>query len=312
MAASSYRLGLIAGALGLVASSALLFAPGLARKTDSEEISLFFHGFQDSRGVTVLSPTIDLSKDFTDRTSLKFKFGVDAISASSDSCARCHPDGIRSGRAVGSLSVNRKYGDTTVGIGGELSQENFYRATTLSTTVSRTLNQANTTIAGGYSFSINQPVLHPSEFAEKQYAGPTNRFWGLLYESGLVPEPLTHDDDVRLPEWGIGMTNLIARPSPGIDDLSPAEYLEGWKILEKKIELVRPDIVAFVGVTMYRALWRVLGHVAAPVITPGFQKMSVHGARLFVLPNPSGRNAHFSYDDMLRAFRGLARAMRAL
>jgi double-stranded uracil-DNA glycosylase len=153
------------------------------------------------------------------------------------------------------------------------------------------------------------------------FAGPTNRFWGLLYAAGIVPQPITHEDDVRLPEWGIGMTNLVARPSPGIDDLSPAEYLEGWAILERKIAHFRPEIVAFVGVTMYRALWRVLGGVqsgaAKPsggglVIKPGFQRATVHGARLFVLPNPSGRNAHFSYDDMLRAFRALGRAMRAL
>ena len=144
------------------------------------------------------------------------------------------------------------------------------------------------------------------------FAGPTNRFWGLLYEAGVIPEPITHEGDVRLPEWGLGMTNLIARPSPGIDDLRPAEYLEGWKILERKVEKYRPQIVAFVGVTMYRALWRVLGHTEAPAIVPGFQHATVHGARLFVLPNPSGRNAHFSYDDMLNAFRALARAMRSL
>lgn len=157
-----------AAGLTLVAMGGL-FAPGLTRKTDSEEIHVFFHGFQDSRGVTVLSPTIDLSKDFTDRTNLKVKFGVDAISASSDSCARCHPDGANSGRAVLSATLNRKYGDTTVGLGGEFSQENFYRASTVSTSISRVLNNANTTIAGGYAFSFNQPVLHPSEFAEKQY-----------------------------------------------------------------------------------------------------------------------------------------------
>jgi double-stranded uracil-DNA glycosylase len=144
------------------------------------------------------------------------------------------------------------------------------------------------------------------------FAGPTNRFWGLLYEAGVIPEPITHEGDVRLPEWGLGVTNLVARPSPGIDDLRPAEYLEGWKILEQKVETFRPSIVAFVGVTMYRALWRVLGHTEAPVIAPGFQKATVHGARLFVLPNPSGRNAHFSYADMLAAFRALARAMRSL
>ena len=144
------------------------------------------------------------------------------------------------------------------------------------------------------------------------FAGPSNRFWKLLYASGVVPEPITHEGDVRLPEWGVGITNLIARPSPGIDDLKPAEYLEGWQILERKIDRFRPDIVAFVGVTMYRALWKVIGHVEPPVIAPGFQKATVHGARLFVLPNPSGRNAHFSWDDMLASFRALARAIKRL
>jgi len=144
------------------------------------------------------------------------------------------------------------------------------------------------------------------------FAGPSNRFWKLLFAAGVVPEPITHEGDVRLPEWGLGVTNLIARPSPGIDDLKPAEYLEGWRILERKIDRFRPDIVAFVGVTMYRALWKVIGHAEPPVIKPGFQKATVHGARLFVLPNPSGRNAHFSWDDMLGAFRALARAIRQL
>ena len=167
---------------------------------------------------------------------------------------------------------------------------------------------------------INPGVM--SATTGHHFAGPTNRFWRLLYESGIVPEPVTHEDDVRLPGWGIGMTNLVARPTPGIDTLRPEEYLEGWSILEKKIERFRPEIVAFVGVTMYRALWKVIGQVPAGlaaskpkgtlVIEPGFQKATVHGARLFVLPNPSGRNAHFSYADMLAAFRSLARAMRKL
>jgi len=157
---------------------------------------------------------------------------------------------------------------------------------------------------------INPGVL--SALTGHHFAGPTNRFWGLLYESGIVPEPITHEDDVRLPQWGIGMTNLVARPSPGIDVLKPQEYLDGWKILEKKIERYRPAIVAFVGVTMYRALWKVLGHAKAPAIKPGFQEATVHGARLFVLPNPSGRNAHFQYDEMLAAFTDLARAIKRL
>src|SRR4029079_2263171 len=143
------------------------------------------------------------------------------------------------------------------------------------------------------------------------FAGPTNRFWGLLYESGIVPEPITHEDDVRLPQWGIGMTNLIARPSPGIDVLKPQEYVEGWQILEKKVERFRPQIVAFVGVTMYRALAKILGHAKEIEIRPGFQHATVHGTRIVVVPNPSGRNAHFSYDEMLAAFKELARALSA-
>jgi TDG/mug DNA glycosylase family protein len=140
------------------------------------------------------------------------------------------------------------------------------------------------------------------------FAGPSNRFWKLLFESGLVPERISHVDDVRLPEWGLGVTNVVARPSPGIDDLRPSEYLDGWKILDKKIEHYRPEIVAFVGVTLYRVLWRVLGGVQTPTIKPGFQRATIHGARIFVLPNPSGRNANFSYAEMLAAFRALARA----
>src|SRR5215204_4109186 len=72
------------------------------------------------------------------------------------------------------------------------------------------------------------------------FAGFSNRFWKLLWEAKLVSEPISWQDDVRLPEFGFGITNLIARPTPGIDTLRPAEYVEGWKILEKKIRKYRP------------------------------------------------------------------------
>ena len=142
------------------------------------------------------------------------------------------------------------------------------------------------------------------------FAGFSNRFWKLLAESGLVPELLTHEDDGRLPEFGLGVTNLVARPSPGIDDLRPAEYVEGWRVLEKKIRRFRPAIVALVGVTLYRAIRPLLDGdrpLRRPAIVPGLQPQTIHGARIFVLPNPSGRNANFSYVEMLAAFRGLKR-----
>lgn len=148
------------------------------------------------------------------------------------------------------------------------------------------------------------------------FAGFSNRFWKLLNEAALVPEPITYKDDHRLTEWGLGITNLIARPSPGIDDLRPAEYVAGWDVLQKKIKRYRPRVVALVGVTVYRAVLPLLDGVeparAKRAATPaasvlGLRAETVHGARLFVLPNPSGRNANFSYPEMLDAFRSLKR-----
>jgi uncharacterized protein DUF3570 len=136
----------------------------------TNEMNVQFHTFQDTRSVTVLSPTVDLSKDFTDRTSLRLTFGVDAISAASDSCARCHREGVNSRRQVGGLSVTRKLEDLKLTIGGAYSQENFYRSTTFLTSVSREVANGNATIAGGYSFSLNQPTLHPTQQVQNQYA----------------------------------------------------------------------------------------------------------------------------------------------
>src|SRR5712664_769456 len=114
------------------------------------------------------------------------------------------------------------------------------------------------------------------------FAGYSNRFWKLLSDSRLAPEPITYEDDDRLPEWDLGLTNLIARPSPGIDDLRPAEYIDGWKILDRKIRRYRPKVVALVGVTLYRALLPLLdGAPSASVIGP--QPVTIHGAAVFVL-----------------------------
>ena len=150
------------------------------------------------------------------------------------------------------------------------------------------------------------------------FAGYSNRFWKLLVESKLVPEPIGFAQDVRLPEWGLGITNLIARPSPGIGDLKPSEYVEGWTNLERKIERYRPRVVSLVGVTLYRAILPLLAAgsaggtgrrppAAASGPALGAKPLAVAGARLFVVPNPSGRNANFSYAEMLDAFRGLRR-----
>jgi TDG/mug DNA glycosylase family protein len=145
------------------------------------------------------------------------------------------------------------------------------------------------------------------------FAGFSNRFWKLLSDARLVPEPIAYEDDDRLPEWGFGITNLIARPSPGISDLRPEEYLAGWRVLERKIQRYRPAVVALVGVTLYRALQPHIGAArrGRSDVAFGVQPEALHGARVFVLPNPSGRNANYSYGEMLAAFRALRREIGA-
>src|SRR5207249_4303314 len=82
------------------------------------------------------------------------------------------------------------------------------------------------------------------------FAGYSNRFWKLLFESGLVPDPICTEEDHRLPEWGFGITNLVARPTPGIDTLRSEEYATGARILRKSVRRWKPRVVAFVGVTL--------------------------------------------------------------
>jgi double-stranded uracil-DNA glycosylase len=175
--------------------------------------------------------------------------------------------------------------------------------------------------------------------AGHHFAGYSNRFWKLLYESRLVPEPIGHEEDRRLPEWGFGITNLIPRPTPGIDTLRPEEYVAGLRALRRKVRRVKPEVVAFVGVTLFRFVFalrpgertgdetrgrksevRSLKSDRLPTsdirlsakkpIALGLQTERFEGVRVFVLPNPSGRNANFSYKEMLEAFKGLGAWLR--
>ena len=139
------------------------------------------------------------------------------------------------------------------------------------------------------------------------FAGPSNRFWKLLHESALVPEPVTWQDDDRLPAWGLGITNLVARATPGIGDLHPSELVAGRRALVAKIGLYKPAVVALVGVTIYRALFPRAAATRAAVLGAATELLG--GARVFVLPNPSGRNANYTYAEMLDAFRRLRDAV---
>jgi TDG/mug DNA glycosylase family protein len=109
---------------------------------------------------------------------------------------------------------------------------------------------------------------------------------------------------VRLPEWGFGMTNLVRRATAGISELQPSDFLAGRRTLFSKVRRFQPEIVALVGVTLFRSLFSKVDYCGL-----GLQTVRVSSTKVFVLPNPSGRNANFSYDEMLNAFRALRTAL---
>jgi TDG/mug DNA glycosylase family protein len=145
------------------------------------------------------------------------------------------------------------------------------------------------------------------------FAGPGNKFWRLLFESGLVPRRMCYGEDSTLPEHGIGITNIVARPSRSSSDLKGKDFEKGRARLVRKIETYRPRAAAFVGLTVFRELWPAIASGAAPrEIACGPRPESIGKTALFVLPNPSGRNAHFTYGEMLSHWRGLARFLRRI
>ncbi len=156
--------------LAAAAVSALWVASVTLGRAQGNEVNVQMHVFQDSRTVSVFSPTVDFTRDVTDRTSLRISYGLDAISAASNSCARCHHDGADSRRQEAGGSMTRKFDAVKFTVGGSYSQENFYRSTTLLTSLARNFRADNTTLAGGYTVSLNQPKLHPTVQRENQFS----------------------------------------------------------------------------------------------------------------------------------------------
>jgi double-stranded uracil-DNA glycosylase len=137
------------------------------------------------------------------------------------------------------------------------------------------------------------------------FAGNGNPFWRLLHASGLTPELLPYQEDQRLAQFGIALTNLCARTTRTAAELTRAEIDAGRAILAAKIARWKPGVVAFVGVTLYGLYF---GKQASSP-GPGAKTETISGARVFVVPNPSGLNASFPgfahklvWFERLRAF----------
>ncbi|HXW84275.1 MAG TPA: mismatch-specific DNA-glycosylase [Candidatus Binataceae bacterium] len=119
------------------------------------------------------------------------------------------------------------------------------------------------------------------------FASPGNPFWRLLHTAGLVPIAMSCEDDGRLPEFRLALTNLCPRPTRAASELTRTEIARGKRRLLRTIRAVRPELVALVGISIYRELFP-RGSAGA-----GQKEETVFGAPVFVLPNPSGLNAAF-------------------
>ncbi|WNM57625.1 mismatch-specific DNA-glycosylase [Candidatus Nitrospira allomarina] len=154
------------------------------------------------------------------------------------------------------------------------------------------------------------PGLRSAEVGH-HFAGPSNRFWKLLFDAKLIPFPMTYQDDWQLPEFGYGLTNLIARPTAGVQDLEKRDFLEGHQALVTKITIYQPRLVALLGVSMARMLLssneapKAVKRLSEQPIQVGLQSLTLGDTPVCVLPNPSGRNAHYSYQHMKALFGGL-------
>lgn len=137
------------------------------------------------------------------------------------------------------------------------------------------------------------------------YAGRTNQFWPLMFESGVIPEPLGYEDDRRMLEFGIGMTDLVKRPTRGIEEIERQEFAEGRVLLARKLEEFRPRIVAFNGKMVYEKF-------AGRVCKLGLQKETLYGAQVFVLPSTSGQNGGADRGVKMRYFKKLAALLHSL
>lgn len=131
---------------------------------------------------------------------------------------------------------------------------------------------------------------------QHHFARPGNRFWPALASAGLTPHQLSPAEDRTLLSLGFGITNVVARTTARADELSLDELRAGARDLESKLRHFRPAVVAILGITAYRSAFD------RPTASLGLQPDPLAGVRLFVLPNPSGLNAHHQLPALARLF----------
>lgn len=150
-------------------------------------------------------------------------------------------------------------------------------------------------------FSGINPSLY-SAATGHHFARPGNRFWPALHRAGFTPALLHPSQQRALPGLGLGITNVVARATARADELSPAELVDGGRLLAKLVETWQPRYLAVLGVTAYRAAF------GRPKARTGAQDETIGGVPVWVLPNPSGLNAHYTVDTLAAAYAELREA----
>jgi TDG/mug DNA glycosylase family protein len=131
------------------------------------------------------------------------------------------------------------------------------------------------------------------------FARPGNRFWPALHQSGFTDRLLSPFEEHELLKLRLGVTNVVAQATATAAELTPADFINGGRQLRNKVRRFQPKFVAVLGVGAYRAAF---GHPKAVI---GEQEEQIAGARIWVLPNPSGLNANYQLKELTRLFREL-------
>ncbi len=136
------------------------------------------------------------------------------------------------------------------------------------------------------------------------FARPGNRFWKTLHFAGFTERLLKPSEDQSLLQYGCGLTNIADRATARADELTPEELIVGHQQLAAKVEHYRPKVLAVLGISAYRTAF------VRPKATIGQQSESIHKAIIWVLPNPSGLNAHYQLNDLVRSYQELLTAVK--
>ena len=136
------------------------------------------------------------------------------------------------------------------------------------------------------------------------FARPGNRFWRSLYAAGFTERLLAPFEDRDLLQFGYGLTNIVDRATARADELDAEELVIGQQQLAAKVQHYRPQCLAVLGIGAYRTAFN------RPKAVMGRQDESLDGAIVWVLPNPSGLNAHYQLEDLKRVYRELLVAVK--